>query len=84
MPNGRHLVVASHDILRLYDLRDSSAFKGSSVPFLIVPGPPRAGVISQLYIDPTARFMVSIAGTRGWDGSSTETLVGYEINVAAS
>lgn len=82
MPNGRHLVVASHDILRLYDLRDSSAFKGSSVPFLIIPGPPRAGVISQLYIDPTARFMVSTAGTRGWDGSSTETLVGYEINVA--
>ncbi|KAI6300078.1 hypothetical protein MCOR34_009101 [Pyricularia oryzae] len=82
MPNGRHLVVASHDILRLYDLRDSSAFKGSSVPFLIVPGPPRAGVIAQLYIDPSARFMVSIAGTRGWDGTSTECLVGYEINVA--
>lgn len=82
MPNGRHLVCASYDILRLYDLRDTSAFKGSSVPFLIIPGPPRAGVISSLYIDPTARFMLSAAGTRGWEGSSTEVLIGYEISVA--
>ncbi|KAH8907643.1 WD40 repeat-like protein [Coniochaeta sp. PMI_546] len=81
MPNGRHIVCASHDILRLYDLRDTSAFKGSSVPFLIIPGPPRAGVISSLYIDPTARFMLSAAGTRGWEGSSTEVLIGYEISV---
>ncbi|KAB5546939.1 transcription factor SPT8 [Coniochaeta sp. 2T2.1] len=81
MPNGRHLVCASHDILRLYDLRDTSAFRGSSVPFLIIPGPPRAGVISSLYIDPTSRFMLSAAGTRGWEGSSTECLIGYEINV---
>ena len=73
---------ASHDILRLYDLRDTAAFKHSSVPFLIVPGPPRAGVIAELYIDPTARFMLSAAGTRGWDGSSTEVLIGYEINVS--
>ncbi|KAF9767202.1 hypothetical protein IL306_000274 [Fusarium sp. DS 682] len=78
MINGRHLVCASHDILRLYDLRESP-FKHSSVPFLIVPGPPRAGVISSLYIDPTSRFMLSAAGTRGWEGTSTEVLIGYEI-----
>jgi transcriptional activator SPT8 len=82
MPNGRHLVCASHDILRLYDLRDTSAFKHSKVPFIIIPGPPRAGVISQLYIDPTSRIMISTAGTRGWDGTSTEVLIGYEIGVA--
>ncbi|EXU99246.1 WD40 domain protein [Metarhizium robertsii] len=81
MPNGRHLVCASHDILRLYDLQDTRAFKHSTVPFLIIPGPPRAGVISSLYIDPTSRFMLSAAGTRGWDGTSTEVLIGYEINV---
>lgn len=81
MPNGRHLVCASHDILRLYDLRAqaSTSTKHGSVPFLIVPGPPRAGVISQLYIDPTARFMLTTAGTRGWEGSCTEVLIGYEI-----
>ncbi|KAK4247720.1 SPT8-like protein [Corynascus novoguineensis] len=82
MPNGRHLVCASHDILRLYDLRDTSAFKHSKVPFIIIPGPPRAGVISQLYIDPTSRIMISAAGTRGWDGTSTEVMIGYEIAVA--
>lgn len=79
MPNGRHLVCASHDILRLYDLKEQAAFKHGAVPFLIIPGPPRAGVISQLYIDPSGRFMITAAGTRGWDGSSTEVLIGYEI-----
>lgn len=75
---------ASHDILRLYDLHDRRAFKHSTVPFLIVPGPPRAGVISSLYIDPTSRYMVSAAGTRGWNGTSTEVLIGYEINVTGA
>ncbi|KAK3941976.1 WD40-repeat-containing domain protein [Diplogelasinospora grovesii] len=84
MVNGRHLVCASHDILRLYDLRETAAFKHSKVPFVIIPGPPRAGVISSLYIDPTSRIMISAAGTRGWDGSSTEVLIGYEINVMSS
>lgn len=82
MANGRHLVCASHDILRLYDLRDNSAVKHSKVPFIIIPGPPRAGVVSGLYIDPTSRIMISIAGTRGWDGTSTEVLIGYEIGVS--
>ena len=73
---------ASHDILRLYDLQDAAAFKHSRVPFLIVPGPPRAGVISNLYIDRTCRYMISTAGTRGWEGSSTEVMIGYEIAVS--
>ncbi|KAJ3466724.1 hypothetical protein MRS44_004288 [Fusarium solani] len=79
----RVVVPASHDILRLYDLRESRAIKHSTVPFLIIPGPPRAGVISSLYIDPTSRFMLSAAGTRGWEGTSTEVLIGYEINVTS-
>ncbi|KAL2260671.1 hypothetical protein VTK26DRAFT_5256 [Humicola hyalothermophila] len=82
MPNGRHLVCASHDILRLYDLRETAAFKHSKVPFIIIPGPPKAGVIAGLWIDPTCRIMISIAGTRGWDGTSTEVMIGYEIAVA--
>ena len=96
MPNGRHLVwsvspafsndyvlttiSASYDILRLYDLQQQQTFKHSTVPFLIVPGH-RTGVISQLYIDPTCRYMISTAGNRGWEGSSTEVLLGYEIGV---
>ncbi|KAI1263408.1 WD40-repeat-containing domain protein [Xylariaceae sp. FL1019] len=82
MPNGRHLICASHDILRLFDLKaDSSSSKHAPPPFLIVPGPPRAGVISSLYVDASSRFMLSAAGNRGWEGSSTEVLIGYEINV---
>jgi len=81
MPNGRHLICASHDILRLYDLKDPQAFKHSTVPFLIVPGPPRAGVISALHIDPTCKYMLSAAGNRGWEGSNTEVLIGYEIGI---
>ncbi|CAK7200883.1 Transcription factor spt8 [Sporothrix eucalyptigena] len=80
MVNGRHLVCASHDILRLYDIQHSSALPHSNVPFLIIPGPPRAGVISHLYIDQTSRFMISTAGTRGWEGTNTEALIGYEIS----
>ncbi|KAI0111131.1 WD40-repeat-containing domain protein [Nemania sp. FL0031] len=81
MPNGRHLVCASHDILRLYDLRSDNTSKHAPPPFLIIPGPPRAGVISSLYIDASSRFMISAAGNRGWEGSTTEVLIGYEINV---
>lgn len=79
MPNGRHLICASHDILRLYDLKESQSAR-STVPFLIVPGH-RTGVISQLYFDPACRFMISTGGNRGWEGASTEVLLGYEIGV---
>ncbi|KAF1816726.1 WD40 repeat-like protein [Eremomyces bilateralis CBS 781.70] len=83
MPNGKHLVCASHDILRLYDLKDQEETKTrhSVVPFLIIPGH-RTGVISQLYIDPSCTFMISTAGNRGWEGNSTEVLLGYEIGAS--
>ncbi|KAI0423872.1 WD40-repeat-containing domain protein [Xylaria sp. FL1042] len=82
MPNGRHLVCASHDILRLYDLKRADVpSRHAPPPFLIIPGPPRAGVISSLYVDASSRFMISAAGNRGWEGSCTEVLIGYEINV---
>lgn len=71
---------ASYDILRLYDLREQENTRHSAVPFLIVPGH-RTGVISALYIDPTCKFMISTAGNRGWEGNSTEVLLGYEIGV---
>ncbi|GAM85624.1 hypothetical protein ANO11243_036310 [Dothideomycetidae sp. 11243] len=84
MPNGRGLICASFDILRLYDLRaEHIPSKHSTVPFLIVPGH-RTGVISALHIDPTCRFMISTAGNRGWEGSNTEVLLGYEIGIPST
>lgn len=79
MPNQRHLVCASYDILRLYDLK-SSLNKQSSVPFLIVPGH-RTGTISHLYLSADCRYMMTTGGNRGWEGSPTEVLLGYEIGV---
>ncbi|KAL3473878.1 WD40-repeat-containing domain protein [Aspergillus californicus] len=80
MPNGRHLVCASHDILRLYDLKHEQNTRHSTVPFLIIPGH-RTGTVSQLYVDPACRFLISTSGNRGWEGSTTEVLLGYEIGV---
>ncbi|KAH8712272.1 WD40-repeat-containing domain protein [Phaeosphaeriaceae sp. PMI808] len=84
MPNGKHLICASYDILRLYDLgqqeKQESGAKGAATPFLIVPGH-RTGVISQLYLDPACNFMISTGGNRGWQGSTTEVLLGYEIGI---
>jgi len=86
MPNGRHLICASHDIMRLYDLRNEEDTKQHAVvPFLIIPGH-RGGVISQLYMDPTGTFLISTAGHRGWEGGTLnppEVMLGYEINVPA-
>jgi transcriptional activator SPT8 len=79
MPNGRHLICASYDILRLYDLKEPQTQR-STVPFLIVPGH-RTGVVSHLFLDPACRFMISTGGNRGWEGNSTEVLLGYEIGV---
>lgn len=76
MPNGRHLICASFDNLRLYDLSDQGT--KSTVPFLIIPGH-HGGVISSIYVDTTCQYMISTAGNRGWEGASTEVLLGYEI-----
>jgi transcriptional activator SPT8 len=77
-------VSASYDILRSYDLgqqeREDAGAKGAATPFLIVPGH-RTGVISQLYLDPTCSFMISTGGNRGWEGATTEVLLGYEIGI---
>lgn len=87
---------ASYDILRQYDLSHptastlsstiadakpaaSSSSSSAATPFLIVPGH-RTGVISQLYLDPTCSFMISTGGNRGWEGATTEVLLGYEIS----
>lgn len=81
MPNKKHLVCASQDILRIYDLQQQpETQKHSRVPFTIVPGH-RGGVVSAIHIDPSCRFMLSAAGNRGWEGSGTEVLLGYEIGI---
>ncbi len=80
---------ASQDNIRLYDLKATSG-----IPFLIIPGH-HGGVISSFCeifslclstlmlsdVDPTCRYAFSASGNRGWDGNSTEVLLGYEIGI---
>lgn len=73
MPNGKHLICASYDNIRIYDLNGSS-----KMPFLIIPGH-YGGVISSIYVDNTCKYMLTASGNRGWNGSYTETLLAYEI-----
>jgi transcriptional activator SPT8 len=78
------MISASYDILRLYDLThdDTNSKNAAATPFLIVPGH-RTGVISHLYLDPTCNFIISTGGNRGWEGASTEVLLGYEIGIGS-
>ncbi|CCK72656.1 SAGA complex subunit SPT8 KNAG_0L00330 [Huiozyma naganishii CBS 8797] len=76
LPNEKHLLIASRDNIRLYD----TTTPANGNPFLIVPGH-HGGVISNIYIDPTSRFMISTSGDRGWQGTSTDTTLLYDIDL---
>lgn len=80
MPNNKQVLCASRDNIRLYNTGSSPNSKGTAVPFLIVPGH-HGGAISNLYIDPTCRFLVSTSGNLGWQGNSTDTTFIYEIDL---
>ncbi|CUS22730.1 LAQU0S06e04742g1_1 [Lachancea quebecensis] len=77
MPNNKHVLCASYDNVRIYDV---SQYGSSKVPFLIVPGH-HGGMISNLYVDPTCRFLISTSGDRGWQGISTDATLIYDIDV---
>ncbi|KLO14706.1 hypothetical protein SCHPADRAFT_825945, partial [Schizopora paradoxa] len=82
-PDGRHVAVASSDNVRLWNASeasetDPSGRSRSGVPFKIIPGH-HGGIISQMIIDPAARFMVSASSNRGWSGESTRTVLVHDI-----
>ena len=87
MPNDDFLLCGSNDNIRLYNLKlydelnnVSINSKKQATPFLIVPGH-HGGMLSQLYVDETGRFMVSASGYRGWGhGNYTDTVLIYEID----
>ncbi|KAJ2723891.1 Transcription factor spt8 [Coemansia sp. Benny D115] len=82
MPNGRSLVCASTDNVRIWDLEHSPETRGS-VPFQIVPGH-HGGCISGILVSEDARCMVTSSGNRGWEGGSTNVCLGYEIAPGAA
>lgn len=94
MPSGRHLLCASYDNIRLYDLKASTESTGPTInnkgslndanggaltPFYIIPGH-HGGIISQIFIDPGCQYMITTSGHRGWLGNSTDLALIYDIN----
>ncbi|KZT70148.1 WD40 repeat-like protein [Daedalea quercina L-15889] len=82
-PDGRHLACASIDNIRLWNVAeagepDASGKMKSGVQFKIIPGH-HGGCISQMLVDPAARFLVSASSNRGWHGESTRTVFVHEI-----
>lgn len=74
LPNDKKLVCASVDNIRIYDLENDK--------FTILPGH-HGGYISNLYLDPTARFMITTSGNKGIianSGVSTDLSFVYSID----
>ncbi|CAO3650405.1 unnamed protein product [Cunninghamella blakesleeana] len=87
LPNGKHIICASNDNIRLWDTTIDSSFnikpnlkpiKSSTIPFTISPGH-HGGIISHIAIDPTCSYMVTTSGNRGWEGPSTNVCLFYDI-----
>ncbi|PAV23910.1 WD40 domain containing protein [Pyrrhoderma noxium] len=82
-PDGRHIAVASNDNIRLWNANEAGEKEApgrgrSGVPFKIIPGH-HGGIISQMVIDPAARFMVTASSNRGWSGESTRVVLIHDI-----
>ncbi|KAJ1723761.1 Transcription factor spt8 [Coemansia erecta] len=66
MPNGRSLVCASTDNVRVWDL-EAAAERRGVVPFQIIPGH-HGGCVSAVFVDCSARYLLTMSGNRGWEG----------------
>ncbi|KAI9227466.1 MAG: WD40-repeat-containing domain protein, partial [Piptocephalis tieghemiana] len=91
MPSGRHLLCGSMDNLRLWDLQadhedgEGGGFMGvGSIgggrlpPFRVLPGH-HGGVIAGIIRDEKAKYVVSISGTRGWEGQGNRGCLLYDV-----
>ncbi|KAF9246312.1 WD40-repeat-containing domain protein [Melanogaster broomeanus] len=86
-PDGRHIACASIDNIRLWNATEAGEIDGNvktrgGVQFKIIPGH-HGGYVSQMIVDPGARFLVSASSNRGWHGDSTRTVFVHEIKTNA-
>ncbi|KAF9464759.1 WD40-repeat-containing domain protein [Collybia nuda] len=82
-PDCRHIACASIDNLRLWNVaeaaeHDTSGRMRSGAQFKIIPGH-HGGYISQMLVDPGAKFLVSASSNRGWHGDSTRTVFVHDV-----
>ncbi|KAF9265443.1 WD40 repeat-like protein [Marasmius fiardii PR-910] len=81
LPDNRHIACASIDNIRLWNVADAVEADTSGrtrIQFKIIPGH-HGGYISQMVVDPGARFLVSSSSNRGWHGDSTKTVFVHDI-----
>ncbi|GAA5802740.1 WD40-repeat-containing domain protein [Helicostylum pulchrum] len=96
MPNGKHIICASNDNIRLWNTTTESSFTirpetepgfakpsktASVIPFSILSGH-HGGTVSHISIDPTCKYMITTSGNRGWDGTSTNACLFYDISAS--
>ncbi|KAF9227669.1 WD40 repeat-like protein [Gyrodon lividus] len=86
-PDGRHIACASIDNIRLWNAAEAGENDGNvktrgGVQFKIIPGH-HGGYVSQMLVDPGARFLVSASSNRGWHGDSTRTVFVHDIKANA-
>ncbi|KAI8596135.1 WD40-repeat-containing domain protein, partial [Dissophora ornata] len=77
LPNNKHLICASQDNIRLWNVTELDS-KSSLRPFQIVAGH-HGGLISNVHIDPTCKYMITTSGNREWEGPSTNGCLFYDI-----
>jgi len=89
---------ASNDNIRLWNTTLESNFTirsdsepgfakpsklSSVIPFCILPGH-HGGTISHISIDPTCKYMITTSGNRGWEGTSTNGCLFYDISAVTT
>ncbi|KAK3823104.1 MAG: WD40-repeat-containing domain protein, partial [Benniella sp.] len=77
MPNNKHLICASQDNIRLWNVTELQS-KSSLRPFHIIAGH-HGGLISNVHIDPSCKYMITTSGNREWEGPSTNGCLFYDI-----
>lgn len=61
----------------------SSSKVSSTIPFSILAGH-HGGTISHISIDPTCKYMITTSGNRGWEGTSTNGCLFYDISAVTA
>ncbi|KAI0006137.1 WD40-repeat-containing domain protein [Russula compacta] len=78
-PDGRHIACACSDNIRLWNAAEAGEGETRGrMQFKIIPGH-HGGMVSQMLVDPGARFLVSASGNRGWHGEATKTVFVHDI-----
>ncbi|KAI9292689.1 WD40 repeat-like protein [Neoconidiobolus thromboides FSU 785] len=85
-PIKNFLMIGSYDNLRMWNLDNNGTnntintnnINNYLIPYQLVPGH-QTGMISQIVIDDSGKYMATTSGNRGWEGISANTTIFYEI-----